>query len=70
MSSRSRALALGASACARVIAASAAAPAASSIGALMFGPSTSASPQWHIAQSGSRRCAWRNARAASAWLNA
>ena len=52
------------------LAASAAGTAAASIGALMFGPSASASPQKHMAQVGSSRCALRNARRASAWLNA
>src|SRR5690606_2633727 len=40
------------------------------IGALTWGPRTRASPQAHIAQAGSRRCASRKARAASAWLKA
>jgi hypothetical protein len=36
---------------------------------LMFGPVASASPQKHIAQEGSSRCAALKALMASAWLN-
>ena len=49
-------------------AASAGALASGIIGALMLGPSTSASPQKHMAQPGSSYCAAWNARCASAWL--
>lgn len=54
---------------ARVAAAAAGASAAGSIGAFRLGPSTNASPQGHMAQSGSSCRAWRNARSASGWLN-
>jgi hypothetical protein len=40
------------------------------IGALMFGPSTIASPHQAIASFGSAFCAAWKARCASAWLNA
>ena len=49
-------------------AASAGSCAAGAMGALMFGPSTSASPHQHIAQDGSSSRAARKARRASAWL--
>jgi hypothetical protein len=67
---RSRVPAFAFSSVARASAASAGGFASGTIGALMFGPRTSASPQKHIAHSGSRRCAAWNARCASAWLKA
>jgi len=61
----SRDVACPASETARRIAACAATPDAESIDTLMFGPRASASPQLHIAQVGSSRCARRKLRIAS-----
>ena len=69
MYARSRGVAVPLSASARCTSDTARASSAGSIGALMFGPSTSAWPQYAIAHAGSRRAASANARPASAWLN-
>jgi hypothetical protein len=68
MSACSRGDAVPASALAFASAASAGALAAGSIGALMLGPSTRASPQKQMAQEGSISWARRKLLAASAWL--
>ena len=68
ISARSGGVTLAESRCARAIAFSASTLASGVSGALMLGPWASASPQKHIAHSGSSRCASRNEAIAAAWL--
>src|SRR5262245_15927772 len=70
MSARSRGLTRDAPASARCAASNARRPFSGVIGALRLGPYATASPQYAIAIWGSSRAASRNARIASAWLNA
>jgi len=68
MYARSGSVTRAASACAAAISSAACFSSAGSIGALMLGPSATATPQRHMAQPGSSFAPWRKELIASSWL--